>query len=207
MDNQQISYDRLAKHYDFLSRLVFFKSQVRAQTEQLIYIKNCKNLLIVGGGTGWILKDLNRLTESINITFVETSAKMIELAKRVNTHHQVEFVHQDIDDYNTTIKFDSVLTPFLFDNFDDSKAENVFVHINSMLLENAFWLYTDFRLDGKWWKNILLKSMHLFFSLIKVVKVNTLPKMENAFTTNGYALRSEKLYYSGFIEAKVYQKR
>ena len=194
MDNQKQSYDRLAKHYDFLSRLVFFKSQVRAQTKQLIYIKNCKSLLIVGDGTGWILKDLNVFTKTINITFVETSAKMIELAKKVNTHHQIEFIHQDIEEYNTTLKFDSVLTPFLFDNFDESKAKNVFVHINRMLLEKAFWLYTDFRLDGKWWKILLLKSMHLFFSLMKVVKVNALPKMENVFLAKDYKIRNENYY-------------
>lgn len=206
MDKRQFSYDRLAKHYDFLSRLVFLKSQVRAQTDQLVYIKNCKNLLIVGGGTGWILKDLNDLTLPINIIFVETSAKMIELARKVDTHHQVDFVHQDIENFKANMKFDAVLTPFLFDNFEDIKAEKVFVHIDKMLIRNAFWLYTDFRLDGKWWKNLLLKSMHLFFSLIKVVKINTLPKMENYFKNQDFELISDKYYYGGFIEAKVYRK-
>ena len=207
MDNQQLSYDRLAKHYDFLSRLVFFRSQVRAQTDQLVYIKNCKNLLIVGGGTGWILKDLNTLKPSIHITFVETSAKMIEMAKKVNTHHRIEFIHQDIESYKANLKFDSVLTSFLFDNFDAVKAEKVFLHIDQMLPVEAFWLYTDFRLDGKWWKSLLLKTMHLFFRLIKVVNVTTLPKMKNSFISNGYILKTVKYYYGGFIEGKVYQKQ
>ena len=207
MDNKEPSYDHLAKHYDFLSRLVFFKSQVCAQTEQLNYLEDCKNLLIVGGGTGWILKELNGLSNPINITFVETSAKMVDLAKKVYTHHKVDFVLQDIERYKADIKFDSVLTPFLFDNFDDSKAEKVFEQIDVMLVEKAIWIYTDFSLDGKWWQNILLKTMYLIFNLIKVVKVNTLPNMQNAFATYGYELRNEKLYYSGFIEAKVYQKR
>ncbi len=208
MDNQKsTSYDRLAKHYDFLSRLVFFKSQVLAQTEHLNYLKDCKHLLIVGGGTGWILKNLNTLSKPIHITFVETSAKMIKLAMKVNTRHQVEFVHQDIESFNAAMQFDSVLTPFLFDNFDDIKAQKVFVKIDNMLLQNAFWLYTDFRLDGTWWKSLLLKSMHLFFSLMKVVKINTLPKMENSFITNGYDLKMYKYYYGSFIEAKVYRKQ
>lgn len=207
MGNQQPSYDRLAKHYDFLSRLVFFKSQVRAQTEQLIYIKDCKHLLVVGGGTGWILNDLNDLTTIINITFVESSVKMIALAKKVNTHHHIEFVHNDIENYNTSMKFDSVLTPFLFDNFDEIKAEKVFVQIDKMLVEKAMWIYIDFRLDGTWWKSCVLKAMYLFFNFMGVVKVSVLPKMENAFATKKYNLSSEKHYYGGFIEAKVYQKQ
>lgn len=206
MDSQQPSYDRLAKHYDFLSRLVFFKSQVRAQTDQLHYLKNCKNLLIVGGGTGWIIKDLNAVSVPIQITFVETSIKMIDLAKEVNTHHKLQFIHEDIENFKPDGKFDAILTPFLFDNFDDGKAEKVFTHLDGMLLKNAVWLYTDFRLDGKWWKKLLLKSMHLFFRLIKVVNIDSLPKTEQHFTKEGYQLLKQKFYYGGFIEGKTYQK-
>ena len=206
MDNQPFSYDRLAKHYDFLSRLVFSKSQVRAQTEQLVYIKNCKELLIVGGGTGWILEALNAFDTPISITFVETSAKMIALAKKIETHHHMKFMHQDIENFGTHQQFDAVLTPFLFDNFNEDKAKKVFEHITSMLIENAFWLYTDFKLDGKLWKKYLLKIMHLFFQLIRVVKVDSLPKMNDHFNHSRFLLVNEKYYYRGFIEAKVYQK-
>lgn len=207
MDNQAFSYDRLAKHYDFLSRLVFYKSQVRAQTEQLGYIKSCKRVLIVGGGTGWILNDLNVFTTPMVITFVETSAKMIALAKKIKTHHETEFIHQDIENYQPNQQFDAVLTPFLFDNFNEEKAKKVFEHITSMLIENAFWLYTDFKLDGKLWKKYLLKIMHLFFQLIRVVKVDSLPKMNDHFNQSQFLLIKEKYYYGGFIAAKVYQQR
>lgn len=205
MDKRDFSYDRLAKHYDFLSRLVFFKSQIRAQTEQLSFIKDSKRLLIVGGGTGWILKDLSAFTLK-HITFIETSEKMIALAKKVSTHHAVEFVQQDMERYDENAKFDAVLTPFLFDNFNDFKAEAVFQQIAKMLTPSALWLYTDFKLEGKWWQTVLLKSMHWFFRVLKVVKTNSLPAMTHSFDAQGFELMHYKNYYGGFIEARVYRK-
>lgn len=202
------SYDKIAKQYDFLSRLVFFKSQVKAQTEQLGYIGHCKSLLIVGGGTGWILKDLNAMAQPIKIVFVETAIEMIALAKKVDTHHPIEFIHQDIEAYQTDQVFDAVLTPFLFDNFDWAKAERVFGRIDSLLSEKGIWLYVDFYLNKQsaWWKRAILKAMHLFFRLINVVRVNDLVNV-SPFFEHRYTVVAERNYYGNFIKAVVYEKR
>lgn len=188
--------------------MVFFKSQVKAQTEQLPYIKHCKSLLIVGGGTGWILKDLNAIAQPIKIVFVETAIEMIALAKKVATHHHLEFVHQDIETYQADPIFDAVLTPFLFDNFDSTKAEKVFEHIDALLAKGGIWLYVDFYVNEKsaLWKKTILKAMHLFFRLINVVRVNDLIDATPFFKPN-YEVIAEKYYYGHFIKAIVYQKQ
>jgi hypothetical protein len=54
------NYDKIAGHYDTLSRLVFFKSQVNAQINQLPYIQWDSHVLIVGGGTGGSWKSSRR---------------------------------------------------------------------------------------------------------------------------------------------------
>lgn len=188
--------------------MVFFKSQVKAQTEQLPYINHCKSLLIVGGGTGWILKDLNAIAQPIKIVFVETAIEMIALAKKVATHHHVEFVHQDIETYQADPNFDAVLTPFLFDNFDSTKAEKVFERIDALLAKGGIWLYVDFYVNEKsaLWKKTILKAMHLFFRLINVVRVNDLIDATPFFKPN-YGVIAEKYYYGHFIKAVVYQKQ
>lgn len=208
MAKREPSYDKIAKQYDFLSRLVFFKSQVKAQTEQLGYIKHCKKLLIVGGGTGWILKDLNAITQPIAIVFVEASIEMIALAKKVDTHHAVEFIHQDIETYQTDQVFDAVLTPFLFDNFDWAKAEKVFAHIDALLATKGIWIDVDFYLNRQsaLWKRAILKAMHLFFRFINVVRVNDLIDTSTFFKPQ-YIPITEKHYYGHLIKAVVYQKQ
>ncbi|RZL54089.1 MAG: methyltransferase type 12, partial [Pedobacter sp.] len=72
------NYDKIANQYDTLSRLVFFKSQVNAQINQLHNIPKDSSVLIVGGGTGWILEEIVKLHPSgIKIIYVEISAKML----------------------------------------------------------------------------------------------------------------------------------
>lgn len=208
MASQQPSYDRIAKRYDFLSRLVFFKSQVKAQTEQLGYIAHCKRLLLVGGGTGWILKDLNAIAQPITVVYVEASANMLALAKKVETHHRVEFVHQDIAAYQTRQVFDAVLTPFLFDNFDAAKASNVFGRIDALLQREGIWVNVDFYLNKQSaiWKKVVLKAMHLFFRLINVIDVSDLINTAPFFKPK-YTVIAEKHYYGNFIKAVVYLKQ
>ncbi|MBB2146673.1 methyltransferase domain-containing protein [Pedobacter sp. LMG 31464] len=205
--NSQFSYDKIAKRYDFLSRLVFFKAQVNAQINQLPYLNNCTHILIVGGGTGWILKHLDSLKQTMQIVYVETSLKMIELAKKIETKNRVHFVHVDIEKFQHSNLFDAVLTPFLFDNFDNEKAKNVFNKINTMLIPNAIWLYTDFYVPEKGgaWKKAILKSMHIFFRVINVVNVTHLVNV-NSFFANVFTKIEERGYYANFIKAIIYRK-
>ncbi|WP_431293951.1 class I SAM-dependent methyltransferase [Pedobacter sp. P26] len=110
------NYDKIANHYDTLSRLVFFKSQVNAQVNQLQYIPKDSSVLIAGGGTGWILEEITKIYPSgLKIVYVEISAKMIALSqKREFKNNQVKFVNLGIEDFSTDTVFDVVLTPFLF---------------------------------------------------------------------------------------------
>jgi ubiquinone/menaquinone biosynthesis C-methylase UbiE len=59
------NYDRIARIYDKLSRMVFGKSIVRAQQSILPFITTPARMLIVGGGTGWILEEIARFTQPV----------------------------------------------------------------------------------------------------------------------------------------------
>ncbi|SER07084.1 class I SAM-dependent methyltransferase [Pedobacter rhizosphaerae] len=205
------NYDRIAPHYDKLSRLVFFKSQVNAQIDQLKYLPGHADLLIVGGGTGWILEEIARVCPAgIRITYVEISDKMINLAKnRYWGRNEVLFYHSGIEDFKINQSFDVILTPFLFDNFVEERAAFVFDKLDRSLAEKGLWFMVDFNVSGKrglWWKHLLLKTMYAFFQLIRMVEAKVLVDMSPFFTRKSYRIQEEKYYYGGFIKAVVYQK-
>jgi ubiquinone/menaquinone biosynthesis C-methylase UbiE len=104
------NYDKIAGHYDALSRLVFFKSQVNAQINQLPYIQENCHVLIVGGGTGWILEELAKIyAGGLKIVYVEISANMIALSQKRNyKNNHVEFVNIGIEDFKTDVLFDVI---------------------------------------------------------------------------------------------------
>jgi SAM-dependent methyltransferase len=97
------NYDIIARRYDFLSRLVFRQAQVRAQVQLLAYLDDGERILIVGGGTGWILEALTAARPSgLKITYVEISANMLALAARRNYgRNEVIFVHAPVEEFVT----------------------------------------------------------------------------------------------------------
>jgi ubiquinone/menaquinone biosynthesis C-methylase UbiE len=202
------NYDNSAWFYDRLSRLVYGKALIDAQVYPLPYVPPNSNVLIVGGGTGWILEELaNIQLTGLNITYVEISAKMMALSqKRDCGNNKVTFITQAVEEVIFTEKFDVVITPFLFDNFKEETLQKVFAHLHNQLKPGGLWLNTDFQLTGKWWQNVLLKSMFLFFTAICGIETSVLPDIERQFKQSGYAEVAQKNFYGDFISSKIYKK-
>jgi ubiquinone/menaquinone biosynthesis C-methylase UbiE len=205
------NYDHIANYYDRLSRMVFFKSQVNAQIDQLKYIPKDSTVLIVGGGTGWILEELAKVQPAgLHIVYVEISANMIALSRNRNPGaHRVDFINQGIEDFSSSMSFDVILTPFLFDNFSAQRAATVFHQLDLLLKGNGLWLFVDFNLNekkGRWWKSAILKMMYVFFKLIRIVEASQLISMDSYFKNAGYMEIAEENYYRGFIRGVIYRK-
>lgn len=205
------NYDKIAKYYDTLSRLVFFRAQVNAQIAVLKAIPANSKLLIVGGGTGWILEEIAKIhAQGLELTYVEISGEMLNLSKKRDVkQNQVSFVHAAIADFKTTETFDVVLTAFLFDNFSAGAAIEVFEQLHQQLKTGAIWLFTDFyyaKQTGTFWQGWLLKTMYFFFRHISEVEADELVNMEPVFAKKGYTLLQTQLTYQGFIKSIVYLK-
>jgi len=202
------NYDNAAWFYDSLARLIYGKALIKAQVYLLQYIQPNTNILIVGGGTGWILEELTKIHPSgLTIVYVEISAKMTALSQKRNTgDNQVTFVNDAIENVNLSANFDAVITPFLFDNFTEQTLQKVFNHINTQLKPNGIWLNSDFQLTGKWWQKALLRSMILFFRALCRIESNHIHAIEPYFIQNGYSVITAKTFFGEFIVSKVYKK-
>lgn len=205
------NYDASAWFYDALAKLVFGKALVKAQQFLIREIKPKSHILIVGGGTGWILEELACIQPcNLKITYVEISAKMLALSKKRNCRqNEVAFVHKAIEEYQLAQKYDVILTPFLFDNFSEKRIQLVFNQLHASLKLDGLWLLSDFQVQenrhGKWQK-VLLQTMYLFFGWLCNVETKTLVKMDIYFQTKNYILVNQKTFYQGFIISKIYQK-
>ena len=201
------NYDNSAYFYDRLSRLVFGRSLIKAQVYLLPHIPANSSVLIIGGGTGWILEEITKRHPSgLNITYVEVSAKMTALSRKRNTGgNDVKFINKGIEEVDTGQQ-DVIITPFLFDNFTGKQLAGIFDHIHHLLKPGGLWLNTDFQLTGKWWHYILLKSMLLFFKVLCGVESWRLPDVTGTFYKYGYQLHEAKTFYSDFIITSMYRK-
>jgi ubiquinone/menaquinone biosynthesis C-methylase UbiE len=204
-------YNSIAKIYDGLSRVVYQKSIVKAQVFLIQLIKDNDSILIVGGGTGWILEEIAKLQrQNLSVVYVEKSSGMIKLAQKRNiTGLKTTFIQNGIETFDANEKFDVIITAFLFDNFKKEKIEFVFAKLNGYLKNHGIWLYADFvndRSNKKVWQQFLLKSMYTFFRITAGIETQELIDMQPYFAP-GYELITEQFYYNHFIQAKAYRKR
>lgn len=203
------NYNRIAGIYDTLARLVYGKAIEQAQQYLLKHIPSGARILIVGGGTGWILEELTRVHKrGLQIVYVELSSAMIVLARKRNLGlNQISFINCDILSASLDNHFDVVITPFVLDNFSNKTLEKVFRKIDQHLKKGGLWLFADFqqqpnRPDQK----LLLKVMYLFFGIFCNLEVKRLPDTALLFQRYFYRLVSNESFYRGFITAVTFEK-
>ncbi len=205
------NYDPIARYYDFIHYLVFGQAEINAQTELLSYIAPGSRVLIVGGGTGWILEKIAAIQPTgLRITYVESSAKMMERSGKRNCgQNSVEFVLSTVEEFVTAEQVDCILTGFFFDNFSVDQAAAVVRRLDPLLRDGGYWLYTDFYLSRrkrKLWKAVLLKTMYIMARIICKVEASELPDMERIFGEEGYGAVYTSFHYSQFIQSVAYRK-
>jgi ubiquinone/menaquinone biosynthesis C-methylase UbiE len=204
------NYNSIAGSYDTLSRIVFQRSIIKAQQYLIEFITDNNKVLLIGGGTGWILEEISKMKrQNISVVYVEKSSKMIELSKKRNYKNiKVDFIQAAIETYKTDERFDVIITPFLFDNFIEKRIQYVFKKLDELLKQKGFWLYADFvndKTNKKAWQQYLLKTMYLFFRLTAKIETQELIDMRPYFIEK-YVLISQQFYYRHFIQAIAYRK-
>lgn len=204
---ERTNYNRTAVYYDVLSRLVFGKAIMQAQTCLLSYIQTNDTVLIAGGGSGGILEAIDK-RKPAKVVFAEASAKMLRRAQQRKLQHiAVEFKLGRVEAMHFEEPFNIILTPFLFDNFSDPSAATLFSALHQQLQKDGHWLFVDFDVSSppRLWKKILLRSMYAFFRLTAGVTNNRLPDTEMLFRQYQYTLLLRQWHYHQLIRSDVWQ--
>ena len=214
------NFDRVAPVYDFLT-LVFGGNIRRAQQYYLAKIPQNAHILIIGGGTGWILEDILLLKKKLrHITYLEASAKMLGLAKRKHKNFKsshpekhlpiIEWIKGTEKDIPPNHFYDVIITNFFLDLFEQTALFEVMKKLSSLLRQEGTWLFADFSIAEKttdaWWQRILIKSMYLFFKITCNLQTNELPAIEQAFQLSGFKKVNSKSFFRNIIVSQVYRK-
>lgn len=203
------NYNNSAWFYDRLSKVVYGKALVRSQVWLLPFIPSKSNILVIGGGTGWILEEIAKIHPSgLTIIYIEVAPKMIALSQKRNAgNNETTFINDAAENITLQDDFDVVITPFLFDNFTEENFQKIFGHIHSALKPGGLWLNADFRPTGKWWQKLMLGSMFLFFRLLCNIEAKKLPGIQAAFDKYGYRMIEQKSFFGDFILSTAFKKK
>lgn len=200
-------FNTIAPVYDALARLVYGESIVKSQTRFFARLEKARHILIMGGGSGWIVEELMKHTKA-EVVYVEASSTMIALARKRNFPiNQITFIHGTEEDIPAGRVFDVVITNFYLDLFTEEQQQEVINKILSSLSAKGLWLVSDFVKSDKAWHQFLLFTMHQFFRRFSKMEARSLADWEAALYKNGLTPTQTESFYNGFIKSAVFVKR
>jgi ubiquinone/menaquinone biosynthesis C-methylase UbiE len=169
-------------------------------------------VLILGEGDGRFLARLLEWNQQATITVMETSARMIDLARRRlrdADHLRVKFYQADaVTCVLPDGQFDLAVTHFFLDVLDSCEAEAVIGKVSAALSPGAVWLVSEFqepspairRLHARLW----LWSMYRFFALATGLRVRKLPPYREMLERCGLQEIEHRERRFGLIRSQVY---
>lgn len=208
-------FDNAAHFYDALARLVYGDALQKAQLYLLTHIPDRSRVLVIGGGSGWILKQLILSDRQLSILYVEAAPKMLAKAKRqyaaCTTSHQREVTFKLGTEaiLQPHEQFDVVITPFLLDLFPPARLQQLMQKLAASLAPAGKWLFADFwptQNPAPLWQKTLTWAMYTFFGALSGVEARQLPDYAAHFKSLGFTEKASESFYSGFVQAKVYLK-
>jgi tRNA (cmo5U34)-methyltransferase len=201
------NFDSVAPFYDQLSKLIFGSAMKQSQTAYLPAIKQGANVLILGGGTGWILSSLFAVNPTCKVWYIDSSTRMINLSKRaaLDSNHKVIFIRGTEDAIPRDILFDAVITNFYLDLFPPTACSTVIDKIRFSVHGKTLWLISDF-VNITWWHSAMLRIMYQFFKITSGIQADSLCDWKKLLEQTGFAERQSTEFFGGFIKSGVFSR-
>ena len=199
----------MAWFYDALATLVFGPALRNTQRAALAGLPaGAAQVLILGGGTGWVLTEVLRRCPAATIVYLEASPRMLARARarlRPDQLAQVEFRHGTEQALAPGEVFDAVLTFFVLDCIAAPDLPDALARLHAALFPGGCWLLADFRPSRRGWRRRLLAAMFWFFRLTTRLRARELPDLAAALTARGLRGEAKGQFYCGATEAVVFQ--
>jgi ubiquinone/menaquinone biosynthesis C-methylase UbiE len=211
-----VSFDRIACSYQLLETIAFGNALQRARTYWIDKIPTPNHALIVGEGNGRFLCELVRRHPKIDIDCVDTSQRMLELARArlLRTHPEspkrIRFLQQDILTWSLPNLYDLVVTHFFLDCFPREEVEQIVQKLGQSATPEAVWLIADFTIPSKRFARtharLWLRGMYSFFQITAGITAKELVDPAPCLREKGFVCASSRLFRAGMLKSDLYRR-
>jgi len=201
----------VARCYDALAGLVFGPALKKAQRAALAGLPaGAPQVLVLGGGTGWVLIEVLQLRPEATVLYLEASTRMLaraqarlrrempQAAARVAFRHGTQAMVQPHE------RFEALVTFFVLDCISGSEITLALAQLRAAMRAGAVWLLADFRPARRGWRWVLLRLMYAFFRLTTGLRARELPDLHPALARLRLRPKRTAAFFGGAIEATVF---
>lgn len=203
------NFNGIATLYDALAFVVFGRRLQQAQLVWLNQLPADASVLLVGGGTGWLLEQVLTRCRPKRVVYLEASEKMVAQASRRMIRRavlgSVDFRVGDERSLNADEAFEVILTPFVLDLFTEPTLRSQLIpRLRSALKPGGLWLVTDFVNTSVWWQKALVWSMFRFFRITVNIEAQRLSDWQQLLAEAGLIRQKQQYRMAGMVSAEVW---
>lgn len=202
-------YDKVASFYDAVVALTFGDRIFKLKSTVIAQLPPRVTCLIIGGGSGAILKPLITNQTVQSFYYAELSIKMMKrcqaLVNEKGWSKKIEYA----DDWKSfkTSSFDYIFLPFVLDHYTRPQIEELLPQLQQNMHDTSEIVFFDFNqetaygYEPSWWKKWSLSFLYAFFKLIGGTNTNQLPPFNDIFQSEGFETIERKTIINGWIQA------
>lgn len=197
--------------YDAAMRLVFGRSVDRFQEKVIQNLAPVDTALIVGGGSGNILRWAFDSSLASHYVYAELSDAMIARTRARISVEEAQTVRFTSKAFDTDESYDLILFPFVLDCYPPSSILEALTSSRNKLRTGGKLVLIDFNLESstpyepRWWKTSFIALLYLFFRSLASIPAKRLPPFQALFREAGFSLQSEDYIYRGWIQSTVWK--
>jgi ubiquinone/menaquinone biosynthesis C-methylase UbiE len=206
--------DPIARSYRWLEYTAFGLALEHSRFDFLSYAVESRRVLILGEGDGRFLAQFLRCNRHASVEVVESSGRMIQLARQrvpLAERSRVEF--RQVDALSHSLPhgpFDLAVSHFFLDSLSGRDAEALISKVSTMLSPGADWLLSEFqeppglaqRLHARLW----LRTMYRFFALTTGLEASKLPPYRDLLERCGLREIEHRQRRLGLIRSQIWRK-
>jgi len=184
----------------------------KARTRWIETVPPPKRVLTVGEGTGDFLRKFVRVHRNAVVDCVDTSARMLELARLhiSNPVNRVRFLKEDILSWTPPESYDLLVTNFVLDCFPENELKLVVGKLAGLATPGAYWLLADFcipkTLFARPHAKIWLAALYSFFRTTTGIRAKGLVDSTPELLANGFVCLKRSEWRLGLIKSELWQK-
>lgn len=208
-----MGFDRVARIYRGLERLVFGGLLQRARCAHLQRFHPAGKVLLLGDGDGRFLEAMLDSGVSAEIVSVDASREMLKHAeaRAGEASGQVHFVHAEIADFEPPVGFrpDLVAAHFFFDCFEEHEISSLLDRVAGWMAPGGMMVVTDFAIpEGgfcrRTWSRLLVWKMLIFFRFATGISARRLPDLDRLLRAASWRRGAVVPFRRGLVRSELW---
>ena len=202
-----MNFDRLAPFYRAMEALSAGRKLQRCRLAFIDEIPPPRRILLLGEGHGRFLPACQRKFPDAEITVLDSSRRMLAIAKSKSTPGRIRFVHADVLDWQApTAEFDLIVTHFFLDCLTAEELSSVVGKIRLAATGSADWLLADFEMAPTGIARLrswaILTILYRFFQITCGLRAGALIPPDATLAKAGFRKIDRRIYDWGLLKSE-----